>query len=373
MVQSPPPGCHGARATRIDDPTPLTATLPFTGERFTPEVKGAIWYEHWHRYSAILSAARGRRVLDAACGEGYGSWLLAGTAAEVVGIDVDPAAIRHAVARYAARDNLRYMQASCAALPLAADSVDLIVSFETIEHLECQETMLAEFRRVLAPTGALVISSPNKAIYSDETGFVNEFHVRELTRDELAAKLDADFPQQTWFGQRVLAHSLMWKEEASTPRTTELVALADDCVHEPSVPAPPMYFVVVCSANEATLPSLAGLSIFDDGAQSLYRDYERSLLAEKRLYWDEIDARKIADARLADLVAAADELGNVRRLALEREAELLRAHSAREEALAKMTGELEQARNRLAFRETWRGWLRWPLGLAKQRLRKWSP
>jgi SAM-dependent methyltransferase len=351
----------------------LTASLPFTGERFTPEVKGAIWYEHWHRYSVMLSPACGRRVLDAACGGGYGSWLLAGTAGDVVGIDVDAAAIGHAVARYAARPNLRYMQASCAALPLATDSVDLIVSFETIEHLEGQEAMLAEFRRVLAPAGVLVISSPNKAIYSEETGFANEFHVRELTRAELAAKLDAHFPQQTWYGQRVLAQSLLWKEEADTVRTTELVALTDDRVHEPSVPAPPMYFVVVCGAEEAALPALAGMSIFDDGAQSLYRDYGRALLAEKRLYWDEIDARKIADARLADLVAAAEELGNVRRLALEREAELLRAHSAREVALARIAGELEQTRNRLAFRETWRGWLRWPFGLAKQRLGKWSP
>jgi SAM-dependent methyltransferase len=351
----------------------LTATLPFTGERFTPEVKGAIWYEHWHRYSVMLSAARGLRVLDAACGEGYGSWLLAGTAAEVVGIDVDAAAIGHAVARYAARPNLRYMQASCAALPLATGSVDLIVSFETIEHLEGQEEMLAEFRRVLAPTGALVISSPNKAIYSEETGFSNEFHVRELTRDELAARLDPLFPQQTWYGQRVLAHSLLWKEDANAARTTELVALTDDRVHEPAVPAPPMYFVVVCGAKGMTLPALAGLSVFDDGAQSLYRDYERALLAEKRLYWDEIDARKIAEARLSDLVAAAHELANVRRLALEREAELVRAHTERAGTSAQLAGELEQVRNRLAFRETWRGWLRWPLARAKSRLGKRSP
>lgn len=350
----------------------MTASLPFTGERFTPEVKGAIWYEHWHRYSAMVHAVRGQRVLDAACGEGYGSWLLAGSAADVVGIDVDATAIGHAVARYAARPNLRFTQASCTALPLATDSVDLIVSFETIEHLEAQEAMLAEFRRVLAPTGALVISSPNKAIYSEETGFANEFHVRELSRDELAAQLDAQFPQQTWYGQRALAHSLMWKEAADASRTAELIALADDRVSEPPVPAPPMYFIVVCGAKEATLPALAGLSLFDDGAQSLYRDYERALLAEKRLYWDEIDARKIADARLEDLIAAANELANVRRLAQDREAELLRAHQAREEALARTAGELEQTRIRLAFRETWRGWLRWPLGLAKQRLRRRS-
>ena len=69
-------------------------------------------------------------------------------------------------------------------------------------------------------------------------------------------------------------------------------------------------------------------------------------------------------------LAAANELANVRRRAQEREAELLRAHNARAEAMAQLASELEQTRNRLAFRETWRGWLRWPLGLAKQRLGK---
>jgi len=129
-----------------------------------------------------------------------------------------------------------------------------------------------------------------------------------------------------------------------------------------------MYFVVVCGADDAVLPRLAELSVFDDGAQSLYRDYQRALLAEKRLYWDEIDARKIAEARLADLVAASRQLARARTLALEREAELAREHQARAVALARLAGELEETRKRLAFRESWRGWLRWALGRASQRL-----
>lgn len=321
----------------------------------------------------MLSAARGLRVLDAACGEGYGSWLLAGSAAQVFGIDVDGAAIGHAVARYAARPNLRYMQASCIALPLATGSIDLIVSFETIEHLQGQEAMLAEFRRVLAPTGALVISSPNKAIYSEETGYENEFHVRELTREELAAMLDAHFPQQTWYGQRVLAHSLLWKERVSATATAELVALADDRVLAQEVPAPPMYFVVACGANGVALPRLAELSVFDDGAQSLYRDYQRALLAEKHLYWDEINSRKIADVRLADLVIATNDLAAARQQTLDLEAEFARARKENADTVAQLSDALGETRNRLAFRETWRGWLRWPFGRAKQRLGRRAP
>jgi SAM-dependent methyltransferase len=241
-----------------------------------------------------------------------------------------------------------------------AGSIDLIVSFETIEHLEGQEAMLAEFRRVLAPGGALIISSPNKALYSEETGYANEFHVRELSREELAAMLGAQFPQQAWYGQRVLAHSLLWQEGAAGTPATELVALADGCVRELAVPAPPMYFVVVCGAEGAALPRLPALSMFDDGAQSLYRDYQRALLAEKRLYWDEIDARRIAETRLADLVAAVNDLTNTRHRVTALQAELQR--------IQQVWSVLAATQARLAFRESWQGWLRWPLSLVKRRL-----
>jgi ubiquinone/menaquinone biosynthesis C-methylase UbiE len=347
----------------------LTASLPFTGERFTPEVKGAIWYEHWHRYSVMLPLARGRRVLDAACGEGYGSWLLAQSATEVVGVDVDAVAIHHAQARYASRPNLRYVQASCAALPLPAAETDLIVSFETIEHLQGQEAMIAEFRRVLAPAGALVISSPNKAVYSDESGYTNEFHVRELYRAELEAMLGTHFPQQVWYGQRVLAHSLLWKEQQDEVSGSEIVELANDLVQLRTEPAPPMYFVVVCGARETVLPQLSGLSLFDDGKQSLYRDYGRALRAEQRLYWNEIDARKIAEDRQAQLVVAVNELASTRERVTALGSEFARMQAQHGE----LVNALESARQRLAFRETWKGWLLWPLALVRNRLVRRAP
>ena len=350
-------------------PTSLTAPLPFTGERFTPEQKGSIWYEHWHRYCAVLPAARDKRVLDAACGEGYGSALLASVARSVVGVDRDMEAIEHARARYAKCAKLSYVQGSCTALPLADASVDLIVSFETIEHLEGQQAMLGEFRRVLASDGALVISSPNKAIYSDEAGYANEFHVRELTREELAAMVCVHFPRQEWYGQRVLAHSLLWRERCDGPLPAQLLALREEGVAALGIPAPPMYFVVVCGSGSASLPDLPALSIFDDGEQSLYRDYQRALLAEKRLHYDEIDARNIAEARLSELIGAVNALASARG----REQTLAARVAPLEEALARSTAafrqataELEVASARLAYRESWRGWARWPLSKARR-------
>src|SRR5262249_3120187 len=140
------PGPCRVRDQPALNPLPASdGALVFTGERFTPESRGAIWYEHWHRYCAAVPIARGLRVLDAACGEGYGSALLAQKAATVIGVDIEADAIAHANARYR-MPNLTYVWASVTALPLAPASIDMIVSFETIEHLREQRAMLAEFR-----------------------------------------------------------------------------------------------------------------------------------------------------------------------------------------------------------------------------------
>ncbi len=348
----------------------MTASLPFTGERFTPEIKGAIWYEHWHRYCAALPAAAAKRVLDAACGEGYGSRLLAGAGRDVTGIDIDRDAIEHAAHRYGGRSNLRYVRASCTALPFVDSSFDLIISFETIEHLAEQEAMLDEFRRVLAPAGALIISSPNKDVYSAESDGENHFHVRELSRQELATMLDARFERQAWYGQRVVAHSMLWAE-ARSHRPTELLALVDDRVESSAAPAAPMYFIVVCGGAAAALPDLPAFSAFDDGAQSLYRDYQRALLAEKRLYWEEIDARRIAEQRLDEAAAAVNELSSARQreAALERDRERVVGELQRAQgAYAQASNALEQATARIRYRESLRGWLRWPFSRVKRAL-----
>jgi SAM-dependent methyltransferase len=344
----------------------LTAALPFTGERFTPETRGAIWYEHWHRYCAVLPLAAGKRVLDCACGEGYGTRLLAGVASTVTGVDIDSAAIAHATSRYGGQSNIAFVQGSCMKLPLADASIELVVSFETIEHVAEQEAMLAEFARVLDRNGTLIISSPNKAVYPHLDEEPQHFHVRELTRDELASALAKHFPQQLWYGQRVLAHSLLWAEAANGERTVQLVALDGKRVEALDTPAPPMYFLVICSAGGTPPPALPTLSVFDDGAQSLYRDYERALHEEKRLYWEEIDARKIAEQRLQEAIDARNESASLR----ERESALSTRVESLQKELSRVSDALGTTTSKLQYRESWRGWARWPLGRLRHRLQR---
>jgi len=373
--------------------TIATSNLTFTGERFLPEVHGAIHYEHWHRYAVVAPVVAGKRVLDAACGEGYGSFLLAQSAAAVIGVDLSDDAITHAVQRYASA-NLRFVTGSVTKLPLPDASVDLVVSFETIEHLAQQIEMLAEFRRVLVPGGVLVISSPNRPVYN-EGGVANPYHVRELDRGELGTLLSPAFPHQAWYAQRVIAQSALWAEHASAQVPAFVTPQGDA-----AAPAPPMYFVVVAAANGVALPDLASLSLFDDGTQALWNDYARALKRERELTWDELEARKVAEDRLAELVPALNALASAQEMTraqaariaeleqalaqtqshaqaaidrlesalAEREAtfgtELARAR----EAVAREQAAHAETRTRLAYRESARGWLRFPLMAVRQRL-----
>lgn len=349
--------------------TPATPALTFTGERFTPEVRGAIGYEHWHRYAVVAAHVRGLRVLDAACGEGYGSFLLANAGARVTGIDISADAVAHAGERYA-RADLEFKAGSVAALPLPDGCVDIVVSFETIEHLSLQREMLAEFRRVLTPSGILVISSPNRPVYNEAGEVDNHFHVGELDRAELKSLLDPAFPHQHWYAQRVVAQSALWAE-AGSERRTEYLALEGDTVQVRAEPASPMYFVVVCAAAGVALPSLPALSLFDDGALALWRDYVRALGRERQLAWDELDARAIAEDRLQGLVATVNTLASEREAGLAQKRQIATMASSIAEVLAQRAREASAhaaTREYLAYRESFRGWLRLPLALLKRRL-----
>jgi SAM-dependent methyltransferase len=242
----------------------MTADLQFTGERYVPGTAGEIAHEHWHRYAFAARCASGRSVLDVACGEGYGSGLLAQVAAHVTGVDIDAATLAHARRRYAGQANCTFVEGSAAALPIRDASVDVVVSFETIEHLPAddQPRMLAEFARVLAPDGVLVLSSPNRPQYSEARGYANPFHLHELDRAELAQLLAPHFPAQHWYRQRRYLGSALWSEEPQGGYEA-LAGTATDV--GPGIAPEAMYFVVVAARREAALPaSFPALSLFTD-------------------------------------------------------------------------------------------------------------
>ncbi len=261
--------------------------LEFSGERFTPECVREIWYEHVHRYVIAGELVTGLNVLDAACGEGYGSQFLAGMAKHVTGVDISAQSIRHATMRYPA-GNLLFQQADCRKLPFPDGHFDCIVSFETLEHMQEQEQLLAEFRRVLAADGFLLISSPDKAVYSGQMQNENPFHVRELERHEFESLLATRFPVVRLLGQKLAFHSVVWplQSGAETP-ATDPAHRPDNFFHRQhehgtTRSATPVgsavYLIAACTADESNLPQLYGrVWWFDDEAESVYRHYHHEI------------------------------------------------------------------------------------------------
>jgi SAM-dependent methyltransferase len=184
--------------------------MKFTGERMVPDATGGrTFWEHLYRYRFACPFVKGRRGLDVACGEGYGTAaLVAAGAKEVVGVDVSAEACAHARLKY----GVDARQGDALQLPIRDASVDVVVSFETIEHLDSPPRFLDECWRVLADNGTLVISSPNKSIFRRHCPH-NEFHPSELEERELRTLLRERFQRLTFYGQT--SHSTAWWSPSS--------------------------------------------------------------------------------------------------------------------------------------------------------------
>jgi ubiquinone/menaquinone biosynthesis C-methylase UbiE len=181
----------------------------WTGERMVPSVLNDVAVEHLARYSFCLELVKDKIVLDAACGEGYGTNLLSNVARSVTGIDVEPSIIQHAQSKYK-KQNLSFISASVLQTPFANNTFDVIVSFETIEHLEEHEEMLKEFKRILKQDGLLILSTPDKEQYSEKTHRENQFHKKELTLPAFEELIGKFFSNRMILGQQFISGSFIY-------------------------------------------------------------------------------------------------------------------------------------------------------------------
>jgi SAM-dependent methyltransferase len=175
---------------------PTPPGLVLTGERTLPGIPDERYWFERHVVAYELAAARvtagARTVLDAGCGEGYGLAMLADAGAtRVVGVDLEPPVVAHARATYG-RDGSRggpiveVHEAELMSLPLVDDAVDLVVSFQVIEHLHDIPGYLRSLRRVTRPGGEVWIATPNRLTFTPDSDTpVNPFHTREFTAAEL--------------------------------------------------------------------------------------------------------------------------------------------------------------------------------------------
>jgi ubiquinone/menaquinone biosynthesis C-methylase UbiE len=380
--------------------------LPFTGERFIPGLPGEIWLEHWHRYHFAQRLVAGKRVIDVACGEGYGSALLANSALQVEGVDVSAQAIAHAQQTYAAQANLHFHQASCTAIPLPDAYADVVISFETVEHIHEQSAFLSEIARVLKPDGYLLMSCPNKAEYTDAQGFQNEFHVKELYADELQALIASRFPAQRWFGQRNVTASMITFESAlaeplmdasfsgnSVIATAALQLQASDGAQAANAASTadvnaantgalsqPLYFLVFAAKQPQYLPDSAQLSLHIDSGEWLKRDYAKvlrqleTMVARGHTHEREIEVLKQEKRVMATALDAVRETQDKLNHRLQQDSQSLASLQDQQASALKAAQHTQALETSLAHSEhlaQYRASLRWWLVLPLYRLRCW--
>lgn len=275
-----------------------------TGERMVPAYHKShmVYGEHIVRYQAAADIVRDKVVLDIASGSGYGCDVLNKTAKKVYGVDIDVDAIAYAKKNYQTR-NTEFIKGSGTKIPLDNDCVDVVVSFETIEHIEEYDLFMQEVARVLKPDGLLILSTPNDVEFPED----NHYHVHEFEEAELMKlvkryfKNTKEYYQATWLYNALLDKSQLgseWEESINTIQTAPIPTKQS------------IYFYMICSnrtINETVKP-LAAISehwsartlqenekglrkhIEDQGSiiQHLENEYHR-LLGENQFYKAQID------------------------------------------------------------------------------------
>ncbi len=180
------------------DQPPGVPPLHLTGERTLPDVpEENYWYQrHLVVYEWIGARVHGRRVVDLACGEGYGSAVLARTAGSVIGVDANLEAFEHARAKYPSVTFERNM------IELWTGDVDCVVFLQTIEHVQDPDAMLEHVRELIGPHGVAYVSTPNVLTLAPKGAARsgNPWHVREYRPDEYRRLCERHFPRVDLLG-----------------------------------------------------------------------------------------------------------------------------------------------------------------------------
>ena len=374
----------------------------FTGERLIPgEVDIDLLNEHMARYHFAVRLARAKRVLDAGCGAGYGSAELANVAESVFAIDIAPEAVEYARAHYPI-PNLAFEQASCTALPYADGAFDLVVAFEVIEHLENWRDFLQEVRRVLAPAGQLIVSTPNRLYYTESRGAegANPFHVHEFDFDEFTRELKQFFPYVSMFLENHIegvtfqphepGHTVEARVDSADPLPDESHFFLAVCAHRPQIGNPTFLYVPrvanVLRERERHIAKLVGeLTTKDQWLAEFDREHQKLLLMfheqkeglersnrwaeelnaavgarggridelQQELARDQENARQVVAAYNAKIAALEQEGREKTQWALDTEARLTAEIRNIANELAKAAATLEQTEKDMQDRAVW--------------------
>ena len=231
-------------------------------------------------------------------------------------------------------------------------SVDVVISFETIEHHDQHHEMMREVRRILRPGGVLVISSPDRREYSEVPAHENPFHLRELYRDEFEGLLKSHFRHVSLVGQRVKAGSIVGP--LGTPANTEFISFenADKVDRRIEGLDAPLYFIA--AATDGPMPRLS-TGLLDGGEFLWSSDHLEAVRAMREALTQagtvhEATAsvlRAELDRHMTTITQLSDEKGRLEERSAQLQGQSNQAHVALEEARA----QLRTARDTIASRE----------------------
>lgn len=233
--------------------------------------------EHLHRYAFANLFVKNKIVLDIASGEGYGSNLLSIDASKVYGVDISQSAIEAASKKYK-KDNLQFLTGKADSFNLPDSAVDVVVSFETIEHHDKHEEMLIEIKRVLKSEGVFIISSPDKKFYTDIPNHHNPWHIKELYEEEFKQLINKHFKYTIFCAQNITRASIIVPEKSELS-IAEIFDGNYNAINK-STEIAPLYNIAVASDNP--LPKINF---------SLFNGFE--IDEKNKLYQKENLARKI--------------------------------------------------------------------------------
>jgi SAM-dependent methyltransferase len=255
---------------------------------------GLIQAEHEARYSWATAIVPGKRVLDAGCGVGYGTRMcVKAGAAAAVGVDISSEAVEDALFR--AGDVAEFVVASLEHLPFESGSFDLAICFETIEHVADQPRALDELSRVLGLNGVLLISSPNRNVYTPG----NPHHLHEYTPAELRDALGERFGNVALYRQHQWVASLITDDDGL--RLRDIARELPTRVYKVETAEPGEEVYTLAAASNAPLPKLGGTAVLTE-ALEVKEWHDRVRAAEGRVELLEAEyerAQKTLDASWA--------------------------------------------------------------------------
>jgi O-antigen biosynthesis protein len=304
-------------------------------ERFIPgEGDRQTALEHTLRYEFASSACKDLVVVDLACGDGYGAAILATVASSVMAIDIDEPTIRAARRRYADRRNIEFRTGDAHAINLPDASVDCVIAFEMIEHVEQPAKVIREVRRVLRPGGRLIVSTPNAPENPENLPGANPFHLHAFDERSFDSLLAAGFEHRSYFGERVVAAGALWPLAATSSEDG-----APDTTGQKLSTLGATYLVAVASTGDAPPPS-GGLRWQLDETGGLIEERTEFWKQAREAYERERELAEKLEVMRSDYEQLDDRIREAGRAAISAQSEV----AERRSEVAHLRSELETVR-----------------------------